>query len=276
LDYKIEHLESVITKEVLITINKWNIDHFKKLEYENLIINHKLIVPIKHLMKNSSVKVDCCCSLCGHIQNTTFQKYMKNYERCNFYSCKHCNNETLKITMMKKYGVENCAILESTIEKKKNTCRERYGVDYAIISKDVKEKIKIYMEYDHPMKIEETKNIILEKGRNTKIKNGFIVPDEKLSDWNLYRRNVRKLTERNRKTLLKNWNGFDFYDNEYIKDNFSLKHIDKNYPTLDHKISIFFGFKNNISPEDISDISNLCITKRIINSTKKENNYYIK
>ena len=37
---------------------------------------------------------------------------------------------------------------------------------------------------------------------------------------------------------------------------------------LDHKISIIYGFKNNISPEEIGDISNLCMTKKGINSSK--------
>lgn len=43
-----------------------------------------------------------------------------------------------------------------------------------------------------------------------------------------------------------------------------------NYPTIDHKISVYYGFINNISPEEIGDISNLCITKRWINSTKRD------
>ena len=38
---------------------------------------------------------------------------------------------------------------------------------------------------------------------------------------------------------------------------------------IDHKISIFHGFINNIDPILISDISNLCITKRYINSSKQ-------
>lgn len=49
-----------------------------------------------------------------------------------------------------------------------------------------------------------------------------------------------------------------------------LEHTAPNYPTIDHKKSVHYGFINNISPEEISNISNLCITKRSINSTKRD------
>ena len=79
---------------------------------------------------------------------------------------------------------------------------------------------------------------------------------------------VIRLSHKNKKILLKNWDGYDYYDGEYIKDNFNLPYHHKNYPTIDHKTSIFEGFKNNISAENISNISNLCFTKRYINSKK--------
>ena len=34
------------------------------------------------------------------------------------------------------------------------------------------------------------------------------------------------------------------------------------------KISVYYGFKNNISPEELCKLDNLCITKRGINSSK--------
>lgn len=105
---------------------------------------------------------------------------------------------------------------------------------------------------DHPMKLDKFKYKGQYKSYTTKVKNGVIIPNDKLTEWELYRRKVRKLTERNRETLLNNWNGFDYYENNYIKDNFIYDHTDPRYPTLDHKISIMYGFKNNISAEIIS------------------------
>ena len=96
----------------------------------------------------------------------------------------------------------------------------------------------------------------------------MVIDDSELDSWNLYRRIVRRLTERVRNEALLNWNGLDYYDNEYIKDNFSLSHIDINYPTLDHKISIIYGYKNNMLPEIIASVDNICFTKRTNNSSK--------
>lgn len=78
---------------------------------------------------------------------------------------------------------------------------------------------------------------------------------------------------KNKIELFENWNGYDFYDNEYIKNNFNLNHFSNNYPTIDHKISIKYGFKNKIPPEKLAELNNLCFTKQIINKKKSFKNY---
>lgn len=83
-----------------------------------------------------------------------------------------------------------------------------------------------------------------------------------------YKLIIRRMLKKHKKYLFEKWDGYDYYDGEYIKDNFKLSHIDKKYPTIDHKISVYYGFKNKISPQIIGDIENLCITKRTINSQK--------
>ena len=48
---------------------------------------------------------------------------------------------------------------------------------------------------------------------------------------------------------------------------------------MDHKISVYYGFLNNFSVEDISCIENLCFTKNKLNSQKgklTENEYKLK
>ena len=40
------------------------------------------------------------------------------------------------------------------------------------------------------------------------------------------------------------------------------------YYTMDHKISLFYGFNYNIEPSIIGGIDNLCICSRYINSVK--------
>lgn len=86
----------------------------------------------------------------------------------------------------------------------------------------------------------------------------------------LYRNEVRRLTLKSSKILFKNWDGKDYYDNELISENFNLPHNHSCYPTIDHKMSIYYGYKNNIKPDKISDVSNLCVTKRGINSSKRD------
>ena len=60
----------------------------------------------------------------------------------------------------------------------------------------------------------------------------------------------------------------DYYDGEYIGDNFTYKHTDSEYPTLDHKTSILHGFKNKIPAKEIAGINNICMTKKGNNSSK--------
>jgi hypothetical protein len=167
---------------------------------------------------------------------------------------------------MERYNLLNPIQLESTKVKKllrkleidelrKETCLEKYGVDN--VSKD---------------------KYIYEKVINTKELNGVIIPKELLSDWEIYKRKVRNITNSNKKYLYENWNGNDYYDNELIKGYLSHTSTHRFYPTIDHKISVYFGFMNDISPEEIGALDNLCITKRFINSMKGkliENNFNI-
>lgn len=87
-----------------------------------------------------------------------------------------------------------------------------------------------------------------------------------------YINEVRRLTKANKKELIYNWNGLDYYDNEYIKDNFNYHYNDLKYPTIDHKISILYGYKHNLSTEYISSMDNLCFTKRFLNCKKGKTN----
>jgi hypothetical protein len=95
------------------------------------------------------------------------------------------------------------------------------------------------------------------------------IPDHLLSDWKLFKRHADKCTRRIKKQLFKNWDGYDYYDNEYIKDYLELHHFNVKYPSIDHKKSVYYCFNNGISVEECTSIDNLCITKRSINSSKE-------
>ena len=95
--------------------------------------------------------------------------------------------------------------------------------------------------------------------------------DELKTSFELYTRAVYNITNKNKKELFENWNGYDYYDNEFIKANKKLNYNHTNYPTIDHKISLYHGFENKISPAILGSIDNLCITKKCINSSKGRN-----
>ncbi len=183
-------------------------------------------------------------------------------------------------TVKEKYGVENVFQIPDIINKinDNNYYLEKYGMTRSeLISKNSKnfwnsisdkERKKIFKNfYSVETKI---------KIRETKIKNSTILSDDSISKFKLYKRNCRRLTKVNIKELFENWDGYDYYDRENIKDNLLLDNASPNYPTIDHKNSIFYGYTNGIKEEEICDINNLCITKRFINSSKGNKIFYEK
>jgi len=200
--------------------------------------------------------------------------------------------EKSKISLLEKYGVDSFSkteefkkILESKkdiiIEKIKQTFLERYGVDSSFKTDKFKKryrenilsikqkKIDTCMEKYGVENVSQVKEIY-DKILNTKINNDYIIPDHLLTKWEIYKKETRKLTNKIKKSIYENWDGYDYYDNEYIKGYQSYSHVHRFYPTIDHKISVYYGFMNNIEPKEICDTSNLCITKRYINSIKNK------
>jgi hypothetical protein len=111
---------------------------------------------------------------------------------------------------------------------------------------------------------------IKDKIKNTKEINGIIIPDSEIDNWSKYKRDVRRITNNNKGELYEDWDGKDYYDGEIINSYLSYKHTHRFYPTIDHKISVYYGFKNSIDPIIIGSIDNLCFTKRTINSSKRD------
>jgi hypothetical protein len=223
-------------------------------------------------------------SIKDKIKNTCLERYGVE----NSFQSKEIKN-IIKNTCIEKYGVENPAMLLTTKDKIKNTCLEKYGVENPFQSNEIKNTIKNTIMYkygvSHVMLLssikDKIKNTCLErygvenplnnlkikeKSKQTRIKNGSQIPDSLLSDWEIYRKEVKNETYKHKRKLFIEWDGFDFYDNEYIINNEDYKN--SNYPTIDHKTSIFKGFNEKICPIIIGHIDNLCITKKRINSSK--------
>ena len=267
--------------------------YFKDLGYNINSSKEFFQVDVQHLTKGSHAIVEVQCDYCGAVLNVPYKRYVKYTNICDKYSCSkiECSNQKIKNVCMIKYGVENPFQAEFVKEKSKNTFIEKYGVNHQMYIQDVKDKIKktCLNRYgvENPNKTDEIKQKIREtcverfgythdnklesqkeKRKITRIKKGIQLPDNMIEPYLLYRRQVDNMTDKIKQELLEKWNGYDYYDNEYIFNNFKLSVYDKKYPSIDHKISVIYGFLNNISVNDISNITNLCVTKNVTNSRK--------
>lgn len=281
----------ILSENIKIKINPSNYKYYKSLDY--IIKNGQEIeISINHLYKGSHSKIYVKCDVCGKEKYIEYRHYIES-SKYGYYSCSPiCSKNKSKITCLNKYGNENY----NNMEKNKETCLKKYNTEYYFQTVDKKEKtIKTNLEkygfesHNQSINIKNkkietylknygVKNYSQSLEFNKKFidnyfkKNGFLPIYKKLK-FIQYRNKINNLTRKTKKILLENWDGYDFYDNEYIKDNFNLKPLDKNYPTIDHKISVFYGYINNISEQDISNIDNLCFTKKSLNS-KKYNKCY--
>jgi hypothetical protein len=248
---------------------------------------------IENLTKGSHTKIKVSCDICGKIRDgLMFKEYIRNIKNGGYYSCKgRCSYAKSKDTCIEKYGVENPSQSDSVKDKMRKTSIIRYGVDNYRKTKECSDKIKetclerygvenVFQHDEFKIRYNNTclekygvkwisqSDLWASKSKETKIKNGHQLTDDFKNQFLIYSRKVEHLTKLNKKELFDKWNGLDYYDNEFIKDNFNLDPNDRNYPTIDHKISASYGFKNNIPIEEIVKIENLCFTKRFINSTK--------
>jgi hypothetical protein len=190
----------------------------------------------------------------------------------------------VKLTKLIKYGNENYNNIEKT-KKFWRDVEKTYITNVVNRNKSTKLINHGNENYNNSIKMINTKLekygfyfVNGNKAYDTKVKNGIIKTGDILKDWQFYRREVARFTRKNKKNLYENWDGNDYYYNELIKEYLSHTHTHRFYPTIDHKISVYFGFMNNISAEEIGSLDNLCITKRFINSMKGkliENNFNI-
>jgi hypothetical protein len=98
---------------------------------------------IWHILKDIPHKNKCGNPKCNN--PTTFIVFTKGYLRSCCPTCAQHNPQTIekiKSTNLKKYGVEYALASKEVIEKKKQTCLKHYGVDNPTKSQVVLDKIK--------------------------------------------------------------------------------------------------------------------------------------
>jgi hypothetical protein len=271
-------------------IKKYNLN--KKLKIGDIA---KISISI--LSKSSHYEIQITCDYCNKLLTVPYKRYNLNTKVVNKYACssKDCSNQKIKDvcqvkygvdnpfqseevknkikeTLVEKYGVEHPMFMEETKDKIKKTCFEKYGVTSYTKTDEFKEKTiktnldKYGVEYEC-----KTKNGQL-KRKLTRIARVLQIPDDKVNEYRKYRLKVNRMLQRNKKIILENWDGNDYYDGEYIRYNFNLPTYDRCYPHFDHRISVAYGFKNEIDYKIIGSVDNICLTKQHLNGLKKEMN----
>ena len=265
---------------IQVHISYRNYTHYLKLGY-NAVINKDLDILTEHLPSSSHVRVDAICEICGKEHNLIYCKYIENKKRRGFYGCKSCSRQKAALTSIERYGVDNYSKTKEWRSRFEKTNLEKYGHKTNLLNPEYQELIKDkliekYGTVEHWTIRKKRKKFSMNGIVQDLINDTINFSEDFYNDeivkmnYHRYRNECRKLSKRNYKNLINNWDGYDYYDGDYIKENTNLEFNDPNYPTIDHKNSIYWGFINGKEPSEIANLSNLCITKRWINSKKRE------
>ena len=134
------------------------------------------------------------------IQNQTVSKCKKTYISIYGVDSQMKDNVVKnkgKITKLIKYGDENY----NNHKKSMNTKLTKYGdVNYNNIIGIKNTTLNTY-GVDNIMKLD----YVVDKMKNTKILKGINLPDTLLSEFKLYKRNVLRITRRNKKKIFEEW-----------------------------------------------------------------------
>ena len=187
-----------------------------------------------------------------------------NYKSNGPYS-KYCSKECRQKSRAKERSYIKCVQCDNMIRfypsQKNKFCSNKFQVEW--VKENMGEERAKRASHMRKSWSEES----WKKGVETRIKNGNIIDWDK-AGWKQYWRRCNDLTRKIRKKMLGDWDGYDYIDGEYIKDNLNLHYSDKNYPTLDHIKPRSQCFKEGLSPYEATVPENLKWTKRINNSKK--------
>ena len=151
----------LLTKEVEVKLNGFNVKYYEGLGYEIPMrkptkntrqVMHKdmvydlgnyITVKTKDLQPNSKVVVDVLCDYCKkEVVSVPYYSYIKRLKNVDKFACKSCASIKLKEVVQKTYGVDNTAQLQEVKQKMIDTNIKKYGVEYYAQTKECREKMR--------------------------------------------------------------------------------------------------------------------------------------
>ena len=133
----------MILTEFVNIKTKYNnqVKYYKKLGYDTSL--ESINIPVSILNKSSRVLIKAKCEYCNNIVDVTYNSYVLSVSKGGYFCCgRKCSIEKRKNTNLERYGVEIPIQCKEIFNKIKNTNLERYGVEYASQSNEIKESIK--------------------------------------------------------------------------------------------------------------------------------------
>lgn len=129
----------ILTEKIKMKVNGTMVKRYKEMGYD--VKQHDIIeLPVEKLSKYSHKLILCACDECGEEKEVKYNNYCKYIEKDpnNKYTCKNCNLEKRKNTCKEKYGVENVSQSEKIKKKKIDTMKEN-GTDHGFRTQQYKD-----------------------------------------------------------------------------------------------------------------------------------------
>lgn len=218
------------------------------------------------------------CSLNCRASDPDFWKVVGDTKKCKYGNSHYVNQEKSKEPCLRRYGVTNINKTESgRIRCRKTMIENRfllmqgvlaaYGVDnvFKLPEKQMQRNQTMLQKYGYEYNFENT-NIRI-KGQLKKYDNGYWLPINQRSQYRNYWLMVMCETRRWIKEMFSKWDGTCYYTGMVLSKNIDDLYK-ANYATIDHKISIKYGFEHDIPSKEIGCINNLCICGRFVNNVK--------
>ena len=226
-------------KELKIDITSRNITYYKKLGYD-IINGNTYEIKIEDINKNSKLKITAICEICDSENLISIEKFYKNKNNHNYYSCKKCSRLKFKLTNNILFGVDNPMLNEDIKKKVEDSNIKKYGFKTSLLNDNIKEKIKInniekYGFESHLKNIEirdKIKKTMLDKYdveypiQNTEIK-------EKIKNTNIERYGVEypaqndSIKEKMNNTNIERYGNISPFKSEIIKNKLAEKFKNK-------------------------------------------------